>query len=375
MKILHICNDFTGSKVHSNLYKKMDDGLGNQVVYTYFDGKDKIGINKFEGKQTDIIYDNILNTFIRKIYPIKIWWVYRHLMKRIKPKEIDCVHATTVFSDGGIAYKMYREYGIPYVVAVRTTDLSIYINKSKLLWAHGRKILLHAKKIVLINKCYEERLKTLEFSKGIWEDIKDRVIVQTNGVNQFWIDNVTRELRPNNYKICYIGSFIRRKNIPRLIMAVDLIHKENPQVSLELIGGGGEIHNEEELVRTMANERSYVTIYGRITDKTALKDKLREFSIFAMPSWSETFGLVYIEALTQNVRLLYSKNDGIDGLFDNVGVSVDPFSVDSIANGIRKLLTEYESFDGNKDVDFSLFDWSLIANRYFNIFKSIVKNN
>ena len=375
MRILHICNDFTGSKVHSSLYQKLDDIVDSQFVYTYFDGEDNIGKNQFDGKRTNIVYDDILNPYLRKVYPIKMWWVYRHLLKHIEPNEIDCVHATTLFSDGGIAYKLYKEYGIPYVVAVRTTDLGTYINKSKMLWEHGRKILKHASKIILINKCYEERMKTLEFSKGIWEEIKDRVVIQPNGIDQFWIDNVTREQRPNSYKICYVGTFIRRKNIPRLIQAVDLVYKEFPQVSLELIGGGGSIGNEDEKVRTMAEERPYVTIIGRISDKSALKDKYRECSVFAMPSWSETFGLVYIEALTQNIRLLYSKNDGIDGLLDNVGVAVDPYSVDSIANGLRQIVTEYGCFEGNKDVDFSLFDWTCIADRYCDLYKSIVNNN
>ena len=122
----------------------------------------------------------------------------------------------------------------------------------------------------------------------------------------------------------------------------------------------------------MANERPYVSLLGRITDKDIMREQYRDNSIFAMPSWSETFGLVYIEALTQNVRLLYSKNDGIDGLLDNVGIAVDPQSVDSIATGLRKIICDYESFDGNKNVDFSLFDWSCIARRYFDIYKSTI---
>lgn len=374
MKVLHICNDYTGSKVHMNLCEQLDYLIDNQIVYTYFDGQTKIGINQFDGKRTEIVYDNILNRYIRKIYPLKMWWVYRHLIKHIKPNEIDCVHATTLFSDGGVAYKLYKEYGIPYVVAVRTTDLSTYINKSKMLWEHGRKILKHASKIILINKCYEERMKTLDFSKEIWEDIKSKVIVQPNGIDQFWIDNVTKEQRANKYKICYVGTFIRRKNVPRLIQAVDIVHKEFPQVTLELIGGGGSINNEDEIVRTMAEERSYVTIAGRISDKMLLKEKYRECNIFAMPSWGETFGLVYVEALTQNLRLLYSKNDGIDGLFDNVGVAVAPFSIENIAHGLMRLLSNYDKMEGNEKVDFREFCWDRIGEKYVKIYNEILRH-
>lgn len=375
MKVLHICNDFTGSKVHSNLYKRLDEKLESQVVYTYFDGKEKIGINFIKSPKTEIIYDDILNPYLRKIYPFKMWWVYRHLMKRINPSEIDCVHATTLFSDGGIAYKLYKKYGIPYIVAVRTTDLSVYIDKTKLLWPHGREILKHACKIVLINKAYREKMKNLPFIRPIWEDIKERIIIQPNGIDDFWIENVSRDPKAFNNEICYVGTFIKRKNIPRLIEAVDNLRSEYPKIHLNLIGGGGEIGNEEDLIYRMANERPYVTIVGRISDKNQMKEHFRKNSIFAMPSWGETFGLVYIEALTQNMRLLYAENDGIDGLIDNVGVAVNPYSVDSIAGGLKKVIADYDVLEGNRHVDFSDFDWTIIADRYVEIFDKLIRNN
>jgi len=372
MKILHICNDFIGSKVHANLYEKLDSMLAGQVVYTYIDGKDKKNKNHFSADSTEFIYDDILTPYLRKVYPLKIWWVYRHLLKHITPKDIDCVHATTLFSDGGVAYKLYQKYRVPYIVAVRTTDLGTYVNRTKITWPYGRRILLNAQKIVLINKTFADKLRTHAFSKNIWERIKDKIIIQPNGIDEYWINHIQREPKKNGFQICYAGTFIKRKNIPRLIQAVDMLHKEMPQLHLNLIGGGGEQNNEEDLIKAMANERPYVSLIGRIAEKDKMRELYRENSIFAMPSWSETFGLVYIEALTQNVRLLYSRNDGIDGLLKDVGVSVDPFSVDSIAEGLRMLLSEYERFDGIKKVDFSLFDWNYIAKRYLAIYTSIV---
>lgn len=373
MRILHICNDFTGSKVHSNLYKKLAERGCCQVVYTYFNGKEKKGKNSFSFFNTEIIYDDILNPYLRKIYPFKVWWVYKQLIKKINPMDFDCVHATTLFSDGGIALELYKKYGIPYIVAVRTTDLSTYIDKSKILWSRGREILLHASKIVLINNAYQEKLKKMPFSCDIWNDIKNKVVIQPNGIDEFWIDNISREPKRFSNEICYVGSFIKRKNVPRLIRAMDMLHADFPDVKLNLIGGGGSIENEDVVVKKMAEERPYVSLIGKIYDKGLLIEQFRKNSIFAMPSWSETFGLVYIEALTQNLRLLYSENEGVDGLLDNVGVAVDPFSVESIRNGLRNLIENYGEFYGNAKVDFSTFDWNSIANRYVGMFADVSK--
>ena len=59
---------------------------------------------------------------------------------------------------------------------------------------------------------------------------------------------------------------------------------------------------------------------------------------FVMPSFSETFGMVYAEALLNGTPILYSKDTGFDGLFDNVGVVVDPHSLVSIGEGLRKIV-------------------------------------
>lgn len=42
-----------------------------------------------------------------------------------------------------------------------------------------------------------------------------------------------------------------------------------------------------------------------------------------MPSYHETFGLVYIEALTQHLAIVYTKGQGVDGMLDSsVGEAV-----------------------------------------------------
>lgn len=65
---------------------------------------------------------------------------------------------------------------------------------------------------------------------------------------------------------------------------------------------------------------------------------MRSCSVFAMPSIFETFGLVYLEALSQNLPVVYTKGQGIDGMFDNtVGIGVDPLSVEEIKNAIKMI--------------------------------------
>ena len=48
--------------------------------------------------------------------------------------------------------------------------------------------------------------------------------------------------------------------------------------------------------------------------------------LFIMPSLNETFGLVFIEALTQNLPIIYTIHEGVYGYFEDnkYGVAVNP---------------------------------------------------
>ena len=102
---------------------------------------------------------------------------------------------------------------------------------------------------------------------------------------------------------------------------------------------------------------------------------LRQHSVFAVPSLHETFGLVYLEALSQNVPVLFTKKQGVDKMFDDennpVGISVDAKSIDSIADALKLLLIENKKFS-NKQVDFNRFNWDNIAKTYLDDYREIM---
>ncbi len=61
MKVLQICNDFAGSKVHVSLVRKLDEKGVEQVVYCPVRDQKLIGVNRFEGTHVEFIYSYIIN--------------------------------------------------------------------------------------------------------------------------------------------------------------------------------------------------------------------------------------------------------------------------------------------------------------------------
>ena len=369
MKILHLCNDFCGSKVHAHLYKSLDDLGVRQVVFTYMRDTGMNGRNAFVASDTEFVYSDVLRLYHRLLYHLKIRDVYRELRQRVDLPLIDCVHAVTLFSDGALAYRVKRDYGKPYVVSVRNTDVNTFLGYAPHTWHLGRKVLLNAAKIIFISVALKNKFCEHVAIKGILSQIEDKFVVQPNGIDDYWINHVQKE-KKSGHDVLYVGRFDTNKNVTRLAKAVLALRKQFPDVRLNLVGGKG---NQEKAIRAFVEEYPQIMRWhGEVYDKDRLREIYGGNAVFAMPSIFETFGLVYIEALTQNLRLLYTKGQGIDGLFqEKVGEAVNPLSVRDIELKLSQLLSRPNVYSGNASVDFEMFRWRRIAENYRRIYEEV----
>ena len=372
MNILHICNDYCGSKVHSNLYKHLDMLGVTQTMYTCCKVGNKIGVNSFDGHHTRFVYKCILKTRHRFLYYLKIRTSYKCLKELIDPKEFNLCHATTLFSDGAVAYKVFKEFGIPYVVTVRNTDINEFFLIAPHTWPYALKVLRHAQRIIFISKAPQEKFCNHFIIKGVLSEIQHKFTIQPNGIDDFWLDNICLE-KNLSHNILYVGRFDINKNIIRLIESVLQLRQQFPDIHLHVVGGDGS--REKEVLKLVKNNSSYLTYHGKVFDKDKLLLLYRQCSVFAMPSIHETFGLVYIEALSQNLSILYTKNQGVDGLLnERVGEKVNALSTHSISKGLSLLLKNRTQYLSHEIVNFNLFRWDIIAHNYIDIYNRIIFN-
>lgn len=372
MKILQISNDFAGSKVHSNLFQHLDAQGVDQVVYCPIRDPKLFDSNKFESQCTDFIYSFIIKPWYKFLYHYKRRVLYCDMKSKVDMKSIDLIHAATLFSDGGLAYKAYKEFQVPYVIAVRNTDINDFAKLQPHTWASGRKILLCAQKIYFISKALQHEFEHLKFVQSILKQIKSKMVLRPNGVESYWLNHVTNSSTMGD-DILYIGDFSANKNVLKLIEAVKEIRSESAyrDIHLTIIGGGKE---KGTMVSDVIQKENFITYLGKIYDKEKISDVMRKHALFAMPSIHETFGLVYIESLSQNLPVIFSKGQGIDQLFsDNefpIGIGVDPKSIISIKEAILTILNNRIRYS-NKQIDFTRFDWETIAASYIKDYQSI----
>lgn len=71
----------------------------------------------------------------------------KSLEKCISVSEYDLIHAYYLFTDGNYARIISRKYNIPYVVAVRNTDVNVFFKHMIHLRCVGIKILKDARTV------------------------------------------------------------------------------------------------------------------------------------------------------------------------------------------------------------------------------------
>lgn len=372
MKVLHICNGFADSKVHSNLTKALDELGIQQTVYCPVREEKFLGINQFEGNKIDFVYSFCIKPWYKYVYHYKRRRLYQDIKRRIVLNKYDIIHAPSLFSDGGLALKAYKEYGIPYVVAVRNTDINAFIKYLKHTHYVGREIALQAKKIFFISKAEMDEFIESDFVRPIFSQIKDKMVLQPNGIENYWHEHISHTPR-KGHQILYVGDFTPNKNVCRVIQAINQLRNITEFADLKFVVVGGGKDKDNSTLKMIESYPDFIEYKGKIYDKEKLANIMQQSSLFVMPSIHETFGLVYIEALSQNLPVIYSKGQGIDGLFDEtVGIRVNALSVDEIRDAIRNILDNPNKYSNNK-VSFTDFDWKNIAEKYIGFYRDAIE--
>ncbi|MBT0549766.1 glycosyltransferase family 4 protein [Riemerella anatipestifer] len=368
MKVLHICNDFSYSKVYKNLYQELDKLSIEQVIYHPLRKNSKKGNNEFDFrmKGSKIVYSSFsLKNYHRILFRLKVHSLFRDLIKQIDVSNIDISYPTTLYSDGAIAYKLFKKYKIPYIVAVRNTDVNLFLKYRPDLFSLACKILKNAQKVIFISKGLKELFFNYPRVAKHLGMIKSKIEIITNGIDDVWLDNIYTK-KNNDNSFMYVGRFDTNKNIVTVISALSELRGKYDNITLDLVGGGGD--KDDEVKKKILKHGDWIKYHGFIYDKNKLIDIFRKNTYFVMPSIHETFGLVYIEALTQGLPILYTKNQGVDGLFSSeVGVATAP-NFNSVKQSLELMIESKSKFDLSS-IDFTKYRWSNIACKYKHIMK------
>ena len=377
MTILYLTEDYLHSKVHNNLLMHMIEQDENIKIYVFTPVRERTGVtleNSYRHHERLIEVKAPIDIPI-KLYRMDFWakirCKVRLIEKYIPMKEIDAIHAATLFTEGSTARALQKKYGTPYFVSMRGSDSDFYAQKMFHLWYRSYDVIKNANALAYVTPTIKRKMMERWQYRGVLAKLESGSIIN-NGIDQIWTDNLCVEPKPLNKEInvLYIGRFDSNKNVMRLIEAVKALLEKYP-IRITLVGGDGE---EQQQVEQEVTSHDFISYLGKIYDKQELMKVVRASDIFAMVSHGETFGLVYAECMTQGLPLLYTLGTGFDNMYPqgHVGYGVESHSMESIADGLNSIITHYDELRQHvSEIDFKRFCWAEIAKAYIYIYATI----
>jgi len=374
IKVLHLCSAYIQSNLYRELTEALDETGISQVVYIPIKRKEDDNKNILKNtKNVTFIYSKIFNELDRFLYFRKINKLSADIKTKMDFDLINIIHAHTLFSMGGIALKLKREKNIEYIVAVRNTDVNLFFKYIFYLKEMGIQIMKESKKIIFLSPAYRDYILEKILPGNLRESIMKKSIVIPNGINSFWLQTKYDRSESKNKKkinLLYIGDFTLNKNIEISIKVARKLKDLGYKVNFTIVGSGG--NNESKVKRLAKANEDIIEIHERIEEREKLLNMYRKSNIFIMPSLHETFGLVYVEAMTQGLPVIYSKGEGIDGYFKEgkVGYSVNFKDINDIIEKIELILDNYNNISKNCNDLVEKFSWERVAQTYNHVYSS-----
>ncbi|AMB93702.1 glycosyltransferase family 4 protein [Aerococcus sanguinicola] len=370
MHILHINSYYSTTPLYQNLYdRQVASGMDLDVYVPIAKEfpKDRLAA---KGDYCQIV--EAFHQADRYVFHLKHYKIWKDLKRRYAFDQFDLVHAHSLFSNGWLAHKVYLTHHIPYIVAVRSADIRTFFQKMPWLRKLGLQILADAEQVVFISENSRQEV----FAKYIPQSMQDELAVKTqviaNGIDDYWHANrytdKTAEVHQPLRFVC-TAKLLKEKQIPKLIRLVDYYHHNAQEAELHLIGPAW-----DESILAQVKDHPLVNYHGP-KDQDGMRDLYRQMDIFTLVSSRETFGLVYVEAMSQGLPVIYTKGEGFDSYYPNyeVGASLNPDRPEDFVRDVQVILADYPGFcqralDHSKD-----FSWDKISERYGQLYQKVLK--
>jgi glycosyltransferase involved in cell wall biosynthesis len=355
-------------------------GVGN---YTYN------LITQFQRLRPDFDYTYFYGYFARKLkfYPNmgKSFYYIKELVKKIP---IVSSNARSVINK--LAYFHMKNYDlyfepnfIPFDIRAEKTvttvyDFSFYLHPE---WHPKERVDYYSKNffkrikksdiiITISEYIAREALEILKFKGG-------KIVTIHPGCNEVFtaVENEKIRIKPTENYILFVGSLEPRKNVVNLLKAYLLLPEYiRKEFKLLLVGFKG--WENKEIAELINKLKGTVNYLGYVNSEE-LANLYRGASCFIYPSLYEGFGLPPLEAMACGCPVVVSHVTSLPEVCGDAAYYVDPYNVESIAEGMYKVLID-EVMRQNltkKGLERAkLFSWEKSAKEHLKVFAEVLNS-
>ncbi|MFH0769938.1 MAG: glycosyltransferase family 4 protein [Candidatus Peregrinibacteria bacterium] len=256
-------------------------------------------------------------------------------MTRDEPTDIVHCHDWMTY-EAGIAASRYHEK--PLVAHIHATELDrTHFHPNEWIFAQELRGFSEADRIIAVSN----------YTKNILVDHygirPDKIVVVHNGLAAPTEPPVKKHLLQSTSKpkrhpiVLFLGRMTLQKGPEQFLMMAAAIHKLRPDVQFVMAGDGGMLGEIMQRACVLGLQ-DCILFSGKVTNDEATRLYERA-SCFVMPSLSEPFGLVALEAIAHGTPVILSKQSGAAEVVGHA-FKVDFWDTDKMADCVLTVLRD-----------------------------------
>lgn len=254
------------------------------------------------------------------------------MTKHVDPDVIHC-HDWMTYEAGIRTARYHRK---PLIAHVHATELDrTDFHPNPWIAQRERTALLRCDKIVAVSN-YTKNMLTTHY--GI---AADKIAVVHNGHDMHDApvqpSLIARQGKKKLPLVLFLGRMTVQKNPWQFLEIANLVRKHNPDVRFVMAGDGPMLSSLIERACAIGLQ-NHVMFTGRL-DQSEVQSLLAAGDCFVMPSLSEPFGLVALEASAHGIPIIVSKQSGAAEVLSHA-FTVNYWDADLMADCILTILRE-----------------------------------
>jgi len=278
---------------------------------------------------------------------------------------IRIIHAHVANPGGVIALNLARQLHVPFMITEHRKGMIQQLLKDKRAeYIEFMHVVQQADEFVAVSK------DQAKFIKSVCNRLP---IVIPNFVDENLFIPKASSRYPEYFVFSTLSGLIEGKGLDTLLKAIKLWMPERDKVHFK-IGGTGYL---KDSLQSMALELkiSHLITWTGFVSREQAPAFYQDSDAFVLPSRSESFGIVYIEALACGLPVIATRCGGPEEIVNNLnGLLIDIDDVEQLVIALKKMYQNYNQYDRGaiRDDFITRFSSRVGATRIMDVYNKLI---
>lgn len=347
---------------------------GIDVVYTYLDRRHKAGAKRekgisFKSGYPFPVYGGFLFPIPLKPFTCISTWIYKRRFLRLFEMVVeregmpDLIHCHYLFNLP-CAKAIKDKYNVKLIETEHWSEVNTF---------HPRK------HIRILSSYYQYADKIVAVSDALKNALKRNFDVESirifNMVSDSYFETICNQRKESGEKVRFVSvGYLRYlKGFDLLIESFSALNS-NREWELTICGDGAEMPQLKRLIQDKGLGNK-IFLVGR-KNKNELRDILNSSDVFVLASRSETFGVVYIEAMACGLPVIATRCGGPEEFVtSDVGLLIDKDDLNGLKDALAYMIDHGSEYDATHIAKkcYKMFSAERIASEYIEVYNQLVK--